>query len=176
MRLSGAVLLLLCSSEALAGETTDFGIRLVRESSREVRLVAPRLESPTRPLIQPFVSRPTGRANLSGAVAIASGLGRVTSTFRSHAHNRFVGGVRNSFHLSGRALDVVPRRGLRHRDIEAALLSAGYRLRESLDEGDHSHFAFDFDGGPRATYARAQPQPAVAATPWKVVYAPRAGR
>jgi hypothetical protein len=30
--------------------------------------------------------------------------------------------------------------------IAAAFRNAGYRLVESLDEGDHSHFAFAFNG------------------------------
>jgi len=30
--------------------------------------------------------------------------------------------------------------------IAAAFRNAGYRLIESLDEGDHSHFAFAFTG------------------------------
>src|SRR5206468_766226 len=63
-------------------------------------------------------------------------------TFRSVAHNRAVGGVPNSYHLLGRAIDVVRRRGITHHQIEAALRSAGFSLVESLDEGDHSHFAF----------------------------------
>jgi hypothetical protein len=56
--------------------------------------------------------------------------------------NRLVGGVPNSYHLSGRAIDVARRPGVTHNQIAAALRSAGYNLIESLDEGDHSHFAF----------------------------------
>jgi hypothetical protein len=66
----------------------------------------------------------------------------VTSTIRTPARNRLVGGVRNSHHLHGRALDVVRRAGVRHSEIEAALRSEGLNVVESLDEGDHSHFAF----------------------------------
>lgn len=76
------------------------------------------------------------------AARVASGYGSVTSTFRTVAHNRAVGGVPNSYHLVNRAIDVARRPGVTHRQIEAALVRAGYRLIESLDEGDHSHFAF----------------------------------
>ena len=47
-----------------------------------------------------------------------------------------------SYHLFGRAIDVQRRRGVTHQMVDAALRRAGYALVESLDEGDHSHFAF----------------------------------
>ena len=72
--------------------------------------------------------------------------GRVTSTYRTPKHNRRVGGVRNSYHLSGRAIDIARRPGVSHAQIAAAFRNAGYQLIESLDEGDHSHFAFAFGG------------------------------
>lgn len=68
--------------------------------------------------------------------------GRITSTDRSAAHNGAVGGVANSYHLIGRAVDVARRPGVAHWQVAAALRSGGYQLIESLDEGDHSHFAF----------------------------------
>ena len=77
-----------------------------------------------------------------GAGRIAAGFGTVTSGFRSIAHNRRVGGMPNSFHLLGRALDVQRRPGVTHQAIDSALRRAGFVLVESLDEGDHSHFAF----------------------------------
>jgi hypothetical protein len=170
----GALLLVACASDAVAASGTDFGVRLVPSESRGGTPVPVRIESAT--------SGQSGAPSLRSAVAITARMGRVTSTYRSPAHNRYVGGVRNSYHLSGRAVDVVPRSGLRHRDIEAALLNAGYRLRESLDEGDHSHFAFDFAGvapRPSATAVRVRvpvPAPASGGTTWKVVYAPGARR
>ena len=44
--------------------------------------------------------------------------------------------------MSGRAIDIARRPGVSHWQIAAAFRNAGYRLIESLDEGDHSHFAF----------------------------------
>lgn len=81
-------------------------------------------------------------ADVSGAASVAAGYGVITSTYRSATHNRAVGGVANSYHLSGRAIDVARKRGVSHSQIAAALQRAGYVMVESLDEGDHSHFAF----------------------------------
>ena len=81
-------------------------------------------------------------ALLVGPARIASSYGVVTSGFRTVAHNRAVGGMPNSYHLTGRAIDVARAPGVSHRMIDAALRRAGFVLVESLDEGDHSHFAF----------------------------------
>ena len=76
------------------------------------------------------------------AERILASYGVVTSTFRTVAHNREVGGVADSYHLRGQAIDVARRPGINHARIAAALRTAGYVLVESLDEGNHSHFAF----------------------------------
>lgn len=60
--------------------------------------------------------------------------GTVTSWWRSSAKNASVGGVRNSLHLYGLAIDYVPRRTWR--EDEAAFRAAGLRV---LNEGDHLH-------------------------------------
>jgi hypothetical protein len=98
----------------------------------------------------PFIDAPAQRASprktdfsLAAAASLVSRWGTVSSLTRSSEHNRAVGGAERSFHLVGRAIDVVRRAGVRHRDIEAALLRSGLRLAESIDEGDHSHFAFE---------------------------------
>lgn len=98
------------------------------------------------------------------AERIAAAYGTVTSTFRTIAHNREVGGVADSYHLLGRAIDVARRHGITHAQIAAALRTAGFVLIESLDEGDHSHFAF----GPAVQASSPQPaavliRPALAA-------------
>ena len=63
---------------------------------------------------------------------------RVTSTMRSATRNAAVGGVANSYHLTGRARDSVPPPGMSmaayHRELQ--------RLNPHLDvinEGDHIH-------------------------------------
>ena len=63
---------------------------------------------------------------------------RVTSTRRGAAHNKAVGGVSNSYHLSGRARDSVPPRGMSMAAYHAQL----QRLNPNMDvinEGDHVH-------------------------------------
>ena len=105
-------------------------------------------------------------SDASTAVRLAAAYGVVTSTWRSIAHNRAVGGVPNSYHLSGRAIDIARRPGVSHRQIEAALRTAGYHLVESLDEGDHSHFAF----GPARAGSQAAP---VLAQNWAAPPAPQ---
>lgn len=76
------------------------------------------------------------------AARLISAFGTISSMYRTIAHNRAVGGVSDSYHLTGRAIDVVRRPGITHRMIDAALRAAGFSLIESLDEHNHSHFAF----------------------------------
>lgn len=101
------------------------------------------------------------------AARLAAVFGTVTSIHRTVAHNRLVGGVPNSYHLTGRAIDVARKPGVTHDQIAAALRRAGYNLIESLDEGDHSHFAFapataSLAGlAPRTAVKAADPKPRV---------------
>jgi hypothetical protein len=163
-------LALLSTTTAVSAET-DFGIRTVSGGSAVVRVgthvKAAQRDSDTvqarvsegRASIAPSgkwaslkadtstQSARTGRSGSMGSVAsLGSQWGRVTSTYRTPAHNRRVGGVRNSYHLRGRAIDIARRPGVTHAMIAASFRNAGYRLIESLDEGDHSHFAFAFAG------------------------------
>ncbi|WP_324748795.1 hypothetical protein SH591_08740 [Sphingomonas sp. LY54] len=88
--------------------------------------------------------------DLEPAVALGREFGAVTSTVRDPARNQRVGGAAKSYHLpssGGRAVDIARAQGVSHADIEAAYLASGAELLESLDEGDHSHFAFKV--GPR---------------------------
>ena len=102
-------------------------------------------------------------AEVSAAVRLLNNYGVVTSTFRTVAHNKAVGGVPNSYHLLDRAIDLARRPGISHLQIDAALRRAGYRLLESLDEHDHSHFAF----APLTATATAAASPGPAAPPAK---------
>jgi hypothetical protein len=117
---------------------TDFGIRDVGKVSR-----TPTLVRTASPKITPAASRPSFR--IADATQIGARFGRVTSTLRSVQGNRRVGGVPNSWHLSGRAMDIARRPGVSHSMIAAELRRSGFHLLESLDEGDHSHFAFGDD-------------------------------
>lgn len=135
VRVAGLVLLF-GASAASARSQTDFGVRTVGQIPSNGGLVVEPGASSRLPSFDP------GPADLATAARIGAQWGTVTSTRRSLSHNRAVGGVRNSYHLSGRAIDIARRAGVRHADIAAALRRAGFRLIESLDEGDHSHFAF----------------------------------
>lgn len=102
---------------------------------------------PGQPIIEDFdfrspeVREPLG---IEDVASFGKRFGTVTSTKRSAARNKAVGGVPNSYHLSGRAMDIARKKGVSHKAIETALRAAGYNIVESIDEGDHSHFAFDF--------------------------------
>ncbi|GAA3999163.1 D-Ala-D-Ala carboxypeptidase family metallohydrolase [Sphingomonas humi] len=98
--------------------------------------------------------------HLAGPLRLLAAYGTPTSAWRSVAHNRQVGGMPNSYHLQGYAIDVQRRAGVPHLALDAALRRAGYVLLESLDEGDHSHFAFV--GG------RSAPRPVIAPKPDEV--------
>ena len=100
------------------------------------------LASPAAGAGQPPLNFRDQAAEVSAASRFLRAYGVVTSTFRTVAHNRAVGGVPNSYHLLDQAIDLVRRPGVSHQQIEVALRKAGYSLIESLDELDHSHFAF----------------------------------
>lgn len=164
--------LILAAAASAAGASTDFGVRTLGGGA------AP------QPFAKPAVVPSNARTDISGAVGIGAQWGRVTSTYRSPAHNRRVGGVRNSYHLSGRAIDIARRPGVSHWQIAAAYRAAGYHLIESLDEGDHSHFAFGLPGSAVRSRIRSaglvRPGAQVATkvertseTQWRIVTAPR---
>ena len=168
--------LLVCASSA-AAESTDFGVRTVG-GPRGAPMVAvhPKAEArSSASVVMPaspgasWAALPRGNGSLSAAARLGGQWGRVTSTYRSPAHNRRVGGVANSWHLHGRAIDIARRSGVTHAMVAAAFRNAGYRLIESLDEGDHIHFAFAFGGPVRPVVASAPAQKEV--TSWGVVSA-----
>jgi hypothetical protein len=120
--------------------------------------LAGRAETPGRAKA-PAPSMPT-------AVQLGAKWGVVTSVHRTPERNRLVGGAPNSFHLRGRAIDIARRPGVHHGEIDAAFRRAGYVLLESLDEGDHSHFAFGLPGeGPSLAPAKVQLAAAEPAAP-----------
>jgi len=167
--------LLVCASGA-AAETTDFGVRSVGSPARAPTVgIHPKAEArQPASLVTPASSGSAwtaiagGTGSLRGAARVAAQWGRVTSTYRSPAHNRRVGGVPNSFHIHGRAIDIARRPGVSHAQIAAAFRNAGYRLIESLDEGDHSHFAFAFGPLSRPPVIAARPE-RKEVTSWGVV-------
>ena len=178
--------LLLVSASAVSAQSTDFGVRTL-SGARATVSVATHPKAGSRDsasVVQAVATTPRessgtwlplagiGGRNLAGAARIGAAWGRVTSLYRSPEHNRRVGGVTNSWHMHGRAIDIARRPGVSHWQIAAAFRDAGFRIIESLDEGDHSHFAFSF-GGSAPVYARAAaPKPArEEGTTWGIVSA-----
>lgn len=152
----GLVGLVLLVSASAASASTDFGVRMVGAAPPERALSVGAPPPPQALSVNSSASSMSAtRFHLSGAAGIGARYGRVTSTLRSPARNRAVGGVRNSWHLSGRAIDIARGPGVSHAQIAAAYRAAGYRLIESLDEGDHSHFAFSTgsERGPGVAWA-----------------------
>jgi hypothetical protein len=111
---------------------TLFGMLLLCESAALAR--------PNSRNARPDISIKDGEPMVAARIGMAYGV--ITSIHRSPAHNRMVGGMPNSYHLRGRAIDIARRPGVSHSQIATVLRAAGYNLIESLDEGDHSHFAF----------------------------------
>ena len=173
-----AIGLAFLSSASMASAETDFGIRTVsgergivsvgehpKAGQRDSSAVQARVSSEL-PAGGTWASIRGGSGSLNSAAGIGSRWGRVTSTYRTPEHNRRVGGVRNSYHLRGRAIDIARRPGVSHAQIAAAFRTAGYQLIESLDEGDHSHFAFGFGGSGARVAAMPEKQEL---TKWGVV-------
>ena len=163
---AGIALMVLAFAAAPVAAETNWGIRELGKSSK-----APSGEP--LPAGTWAMEQPDGRAVDMGSVRqIGARWGQVTSTYRSPEHNRRVGGVANSYHLRGRAIDIARRPGVAHWQIAAAYRDAGYSLAESLDEGDHSHFAF---GAPKHRHSSSQAQMVAVSgekTEWRIVYAP----
>jgi len=183
IRAAGAFIFLVAAQPAWAG--TDFGIRTVGGSVRNDERMGfgkpeaqPVRAAASSSVVPGFLATPATQSIDMGAIkGIGARWGQVTSTYRSFEHNRRVGGVTNSYHLRNRAIDIARRPGVSHWQIASAFRAAGYNLVESLDEGDHSHFAFGRPGetkhhGPRPQIVIAK---AGEQTEWRIVYAPVSG-
>jgi uncharacterized protein YcbK (DUF882 family) len=66
----------------------------------------------------------------------------ISSGYRSIAHNLAVGGLSNSYHLSGKAVDI-PGTGDDLVDLAAAASTAGFRKDQIIIEVDHIHLEVD---------------------------------
>jgi hypothetical protein len=93
----------------------------------------------------PATQAPTPRGGAAGpqieqlALARVPGA-RVTSGARTAAHNAEVGGVRNSYHLTDQARDLVPPQGMSvgqlYQTLQPTLSAQGLQV---INEGDHVH-------------------------------------
>lgn len=109
----------------------------------------------------PSGASPAAMAALSEADArtVASEIlpgATVTSGRRTAERNAAVGGAKNSWHLSGEALDLVPPKGKTIAEFRAELERRGLPVTELLDEGDHWHWAWGGDQRSAATAAPAE--------------------
>jgi len=144
------------------GSIIRIGCALLLVASPVAGEAAPPLLAASRPALLQSVQ----------AARLAASYGAVTSINRSAAHNRAVGGVPNSYHLAGQAIDVARRPGVSHFQVAAVLRKAGFNLIESIDEGDHSHFAFGVPGSmSRGAFAEGGPAAAVEKPKIKLVRA-----
>ena len=135
-----AIGLAFLSSASMASAETDFGIRTVSGERTIVRVAEhPKVGERGFTTVQARVASElpsgglwasirSGSGNLNAAAGIGSRWGRVTSTYRTPQHNRRVGGVRNSWHIRGRAIDIARKPGVTHSQIAAAFRNAGYQL------------------------------------------------
>lgn len=71
------------------------------------------------------------------ALSVVPGAG-ITSRQRTAAHNRAVGGVANSYHLTDQARDIVPPAGMSMATLHARL-SAAMPGFDVINEGNHVH-------------------------------------
>ncbi len=83
--------------------------------------------------VNPILADLAARLAAQGATA--------TSGLRSEDKNKAVGGVPNSFHLTGDAIDIVPPKGVTTKQLHDSLAGTGIKFTELLDEGDHVHIA-----------------------------------
>jgi len=98
---------------------------------------------------------------------ILSAGARITSGRRSPEKNAAVGGAPNSYHLKGKAYDIVPPPGMSMADLEERLRNSGADFAELINEGDHIHVAWNdrtpgggrvvADGGPAPAKPTARP-------------------
>lgn len=79
----------------------------------------------------------TGQAIESAALGVVPGV-NVTSRKRSAGHNKAVGGVSNSYHLTDQARDFTPPKGMSMGQLHGKLKAAlpGFDV---INEGDHVH-------------------------------------
>lgn len=106
----------------------------------------PQVPSVTTPQGAPGLSgtsqavQPQNIFNINGMVDFARGQGAtVTSIKRDPAKNAKVGGVSNSFHLTGQAFDSTPPKGMSMAAWEGKLRQQFGGNADIINEGDHVH-------------------------------------
>jgi hypothetical protein len=77
---------------------------------------------------------------------------QITSEQRTPEHNAAVGGVPDSMHVTGQAMDFVLPKGVTADQVKSQLVAQGYPVSEFINEGDHIHWGWRPKGsaGPAA--------------------------
>jgi len=114
----------------------------------------PQYDAAGRPLRTPGIVPEQSSGDFLSGVSQAAPDAHVTSGFRTPQHNAEVGGVPNSKHLTGRAVDLVPRRGETMAQLYARV--RGVPGVKAIPEGDHVHV--QAQGGPAAPQADGGPE------------------
>lgn len=136
-------------SNAANGYSIQNAVRLA--SPDQLGQMAARLD-PTNGLAagaQPGI-KPLQEADAQAAVKLLFPDATITSGARTPEHNAAVGGVPNSMHLAGQALDFTLPNGMTSNDVRAALQSKGLPVTEFLDEGTHIHWGWGAKDGAEA--------------------------
>src|SRR5690348_14893457 len=100
-------------------------------------------------------AQPFSEDEAKGALNLATSGATITSQQRSQADNARVGGVPNSMHLTGQAMDFVLPPGTDAAAVRAELERQGYPVTEWLAEhkgdphstGEHMHWGWGQKGG-----------------------------
>lgn len=116
------------------------GEKVVLRGGQWVPMTAAPRPQQARAARQPVAAFPGNPVDL---IPQAAGGARISSGYRDPKRNRAAGGVANSYHTRGQALDLVPQNGETMAQLEARLRQSGLPLRELLNEGDHVHVAWE---------------------------------
>ena len=167
------------------GETTELGLQHARVRAIQVGVLdqnvdrrynpralttaqrVPSVQTPPAAARTPAAAaQPTAQPppNLAAAVQSVIPGATVTSTQRTPERNREVGGVPNSMHVTGEAMDIVLPEGTAPDEaLRARLASAlGVTITEFIPEGDHLHVGWRGGGqaSPSGTTQAAAEAPA----------------
>lgn len=142
-------------AEEVKGVVVSAGSALVDpQSGREMYRASFKPELRTVGEGQSLVEVGAGGGGVSGDVQsiveqVQAAGGQITSAMRSPEKNAAVGGAKNSYHLKGKAYDIVPPEGMSMDEL-AAQFQGVPGVAEVINEGDHVHVAWnDAQGGAR---------------------------
>jgi len=98
---------------------------------------------------QPQAGAALTETDAANAVRSAFPGAAITSQQRTPEHNAEVGGVPNSQHIPGQAIDFVLPKGTTFAQVKATMAAHGLPTTELINEGDHVHWAWGAKGGGR---------------------------